>query len=106
MSRQKRHESQWERLFEQKRHEFLANDCRRALQIRSFDELQTGLQQLAASYQTNGFPDLLTRLNPTLEHIQSFNNAITSASQFEPTACLVWGAAQALMQACTTPLDY
>ena len=102
MTPQRRHQAQWEQLFEEKRLEFLNNDCRRALQIESFDELQTGLQELASSYQTNGFPDLLSRLNPTLQHIQSFNSAITSASQANPKACLVWGATQALMQVIMT----
>jgi hypothetical protein len=98
MSRQKRYHDQWERLFEQKRHEVLTNDCRDALAIESFDDLQRGLQQLTSSYQKHGFPDLLARLHPTLKHVTAFNNAITSASQFEPKACLVWGVTQALMQ--------
>jgi hypothetical protein len=98
MLRQKRFQAQWERLFEQKRHEVLEIDCRDALAIESFDDLQRGIQQLTTSYQRDGFPDLLARLNPTLKQVTAFNNAITSASQFEPKACLIWGVTQALIQ--------
>lgn len=104
MAPKKFHQNQWERLFEQKRHEFLANDCRSALDVGSFDDLQAGLRQIVSEYQASGFPNLLSRVNPILNHVQSFNNAVTSASQADPRTCLVWGAVQALMQVGRTAL--
>jgi hypothetical protein len=94
----RRHRDHWERLFAQKKQEFLESDCRRALDISNFDQLQIALQNLATEYQAGTFPDFVNRLNPSLQHVRSFTKAITSASQYDPHATLVWGAIQAVME--------
>ena len=87
----------WERLFVQKKQELLENDCEESLQIESFDDFQLVLHDIGTSYNQGKFPDFLSALNPSLNHLQSFINAITSASQYQPAACLFWGTMQALI---------
>lgn len=98
MAKSKRHQESWERLFDQKRREFLENDCRMALEVSNFDELQVGLQDVVSAHRSTGFPDLLSRLKPSLEHVKSFENAVTSASQYDSRTCLIWGSTQALIK--------
>lgn len=91
-------QEQWERIFKQKQRELLANSSPGALQVNNFDELSTGLHSLATSYRSTGFPSFVSRLGPSFEQVKTFTAAITSACQYEPRACLVWGAMQALVQ--------
>ena len=91
------HRNQWERLYEQKKQELLEADCSYALQTTSFDDLQRALHEMADEYSESRFPDLINRLNPSLQHIKSFTAAITSASQDNSTASLIWGAVQATL---------
>lgn len=89
---------QWQRLFEQKRHALLEEECGKALDIASLEDLQTALRDLTMTYSRTSYPGIIEKLDPGLNHLMSFTNAISSASQYEPVACLVWGSIQAIMQ--------
>lgn len=92
---------QWRRLWEQKRQSLLEEKCDRALEIHSFEDLQQCLRDLTAVHSRGSFPGILDKLNPSLRHIESFTGAISSAAQFEPVACLIWGSVQAVVQVST-----
>jgi hypothetical protein len=88
----------WEGLFAQKEQALRDNGCQEALDIASFDELQTSLHIIAQEYGDSGFPDIIARLQPGFRYLDSFTTAITSATQYDPRACLVWGVLQAFIQ--------
>jgi hypothetical protein len=55
----------WEGLFAQKEQALRDNGCQEALDIASFDELQTSLHIIAQEYGDSGFPDIIARLQPS-----------------------------------------
>ena len=88
----------WTALFDQKAKSLTDINCDDALGIASFDDLQASLQITANEYGHSGFPDIINQLQPGIRYLDSFNQAITSASQYDPRACLVWGALQAFVK--------
>lgn len=87
----------WKGLFDAKQRALIENNCQDALQISSFEDLQLSLEMAAQEYGHTGFPDIINRLKPGFRYLESFNAAITSASQYDGRACLVWGALQAFV---------
>lgn len=79
-------------------------NCGDALSIASYNDLRDSLYLIANEYRHQGFPDIVTQLEPGLRYLDSFHSAITSASQYDPRACLVWGAVQAFVQVRTLRL--
>ena len=96
----------WEQLFEQKRNDLLEEQCETALGVQSLEDLQRNLHQMAMDYHDGLFQVTLHRLKPSLDHLQSFTKAISSAAQYNPVACLVWGAIQALMEVSLRSLKF
>lgn len=86
------------RLEEQKRQDLLETGCDEALRISTVGGLKDSLHEMIDRFRVRELPHLVQQLNPTLEHLQSFTAAITSASQYEPVACLVWGGIQAVVE--------
>lgn len=83
------------RLEQDKRNEFFDGDCGESLETTSLEGLQENLHQLAHEFQIRH--SFMEKLNPSLEHLTSFTAAISSASQYNPVACLVWGGIQAVV---------
>ena len=88
----------WKTLFDQKEQALIENNCHDALGITSFEDLQASLHAMAQEYGHSGFPDIANRLQPGFRYLGSFTDAITSASQYDGRACLVWGTLQAFVQ--------
>jgi hypothetical protein len=89
---------QWRRLYQQKRHDFLEEKCIGAARIKSIEDLQQSLREMASRYGLRRLPQQTLALNSSLDNLKSFSSAISSASQYAPIACLVWGAIQAVME--------
>ena len=87
---------EWIRLEEQKRSDLQDAECAEALRINSLDDLQENLHEMVEKFKIrNG---IIQKLDPALDHLKSFTQAITSASQYTPVACLVWGGIQAVVE--------
>ena len=87
---------EWIRLEEQKRNDLLDADCDDALRILTLEDLQENLHGMADEFKIRN--SFVEKLNPALAHLTSFTKAISSASQYTPVACLVWGGIQAVVQ--------
>ncbi|KAF2446062.1 hypothetical protein P171DRAFT_519658 [Karstenula rhodostoma CBS 690.94] len=88
----------WANLFDRKEQALEDSRCVEAINILSFDELEDSLRSIAQEYGHQGFPDIVSRLSPGLNYLKTFQAAISSASQYDPRACLVWGFMQAFVQ--------
>lgn len=88
----------WERLFDQAKHDLEEENCGNALKTTSIDELMANLDRSAIVYSRLEISQLAKKLHPSLQHIQTFTSAISSAVQYNPIACLVWGGMQAVLQ--------
>lgn len=89
---------QWRRLYQQKRQVLTEEKCTNAARIQSMDELQQSIREMSSRYGLRRLPMLISSLQPTLDNVKSFTNAITSAAQYAPIACLVWGGMQAVIE--------
>ena len=90
----------WEKLFDQARHDLEEEECGNALKTADLDELNSSLKRTATVYSQHAIVGLVEKLRPSLQHIQTFTSAISSAVQYDPVACLVWGSMQAVLQVC------
>ncbi|KAH0840708.1 hypothetical protein FOPE_05941 [Fonsecaea pedrosoi] len=62
-----------------------------AVQNWDLQSFQTALEALAQQFSQKKVPALASKyLYPSLDHVRSFHSGISSATQFEPTAALVW----------------
>ncbi|KAI0901758.1 hypothetical protein F4806DRAFT_490232 [Annulohypoxylon nitens] len=93
----------WKTLVDRQEQALHDIDCVDALSVASFDELEKSLFSIVNEYGDSGFPDIVNRLEPGFRYLERFDRAITSASQYEPTACLVWGVMQAFVQSACQP---
>ncbi len=91
-----RRRDEWMRLAEQQHNDLLNAECDQSLHIASLDDLQENLDEMVEKFKIRN--SFIEKLNPTLDHLTSFTQAITSASQYTPVACLVWGGIQAVME--------
>lgn len=88
----------WERLFDQARHDLEEERCDSALATTGLDQLMGNLERSAMLYSRQEISRLANKLHPSLKHIQTFTSAVSSAAQYTPIACLVWGGIQAVLQ--------
>ncbi|KAL9103692.1 MAG: hypothetical protein Q9163_001286 [Psora crenata] len=88
----------WIRLFDQARHDLEEEQCNSVLRTSGLDDLIANLDRSATLYSRHELPRLASKIHPSLRHIESFTSAISSASQYRPVACLVWGGIQAVLQ--------
>lgn len=89
---------EWIRLEGQKRHDLLEADCSGALHISTLEDLKENLHDMPDRYRIRQLPAFVSRLEPVLQNLKSFADALTSASQYSPIACLVWGGIQAIVE--------
>ena len=89
---EKRHR-EWIELEAKKRRDMEDASCDPVALVTNLEALQERMDELLRSS-----PRVIDRLNPTLDHVRSFADAITSASQYTPLACLIWGVIQAVME--------
>ncbi len=92
-----RHE-EWINLEAQKRHDLEDADCDPNALVTNLAALKERMDEVLRLS-----PRIVDRLNPALDHISSFAAAITSASQYTPLACLIWGLIQAVMEVSRKP---
>jgi hypothetical protein len=88
----------WERLFDQARHDLEEEQCGNALMTTGLDQLMSNLDRSATVYNRHEILRFANKLQPSLQHIRSFTAAISSATQYTPIACLIWGGMQAVLQ--------
>lgn len=98
--------SKWNRLYKEKRDALATASGSDSLQVKDFDSFQSAMSNLCDRYQNRGFTKFITRLTPTLKHLSSFSNAITTASQTHEVAALVWSGASAVIEVCTSSDQY
>ena len=91
---------EWIRLEVEKRKDLEDANCDEALRTSSVDDLKRYVNNLQETSDKNHRTSagLMQKLDPTLDHVASFANALTLASQYSPVACLVWGAIQAFLE--------
>ena len=93
---------EWDRLFDQKRHNLEEERCQNALRISSLNDLETSLIYMEREYgaekpeRDGSFFDYLKL---TLPHIKSFAHAVFLCSGKPPVAGLIWGTVHAVTQA-------
>ena len=95
----------WERLFDQARHDLEEEECGNALMTTGLDELMANLNRSATLYSRREITQLANKIHPTLQHLNTFTAAISSAVQYNPVACLVWGGVQAVLQVLGIPIS-
>ncbi|KAL8897522.1 MAG: hypothetical protein Q9207_007174 [Kuettlingeria erythrocarpa] len=99
MDRQDR--ERWHRLLDQARHDLEEEEQRSgALTTTGLEQLMNNLSRSATLYSRQDISRLADKIQRSLKHIQTFTSAISSAAQYKPIACLVWGGIQAVLQ-CT-----
>ncbi|KIW79481.1 hypothetical protein Z517_06093 [Fonsecaea pedrosoi CBS 271.37] len=70
-----------------------------AVQNRDLQSFQTAGEALAQQFSQKKVPALVSKyLYPSLDHVRSFHSGISSATQYEPTAALVWGVLLVVIQ--------
>lgn len=89
---------EWIRLEGQKRHALLEADCSEALHISTMEDLKENLHEMPDRYNIRQLPGFVSKLEPVLQNLKFFTDALTSASQYSPIACLVWGGIQAIVE--------
>ena len=63
-----------------------------AIRLKEFDNFKASLDRLCAEFAAKGTSKILTKyLYPHLDHVRSFRNAISSATNGEVAASLTWG---------------
>ncbi len=90
----------WNRLYVAKRRA-LATACGSdaiTLETNNFDDFQRAMNKLCQQYENRGLTRIITSLTPSLRHVSSFTNAITTASQTQEVAALVWSGVQAVIE--------
>lgn len=90
----------WERLFDQARHDLREEQCGSVEGTKNLSDLISNLNRMATIYGKQDLPQLTSKMQPVLSHVESFAAAITSASQYDRCGCLVWGGIQAVLKVC------
>ena len=63
-----------------------------AIRLKEFDNFKAALDRLCTEFAAKGTSKVLTKyLYPHLDHVRSFKNAISSATNGEVAASLTWG---------------
>lgn len=88
----------WERLFDQAQHDLEEEHCGNALMTAGLDQLMSNLDRSATVYSRHEISRLTNKLHPSLQHIRTFTAAVSSAAQYKPIACLIWGGMQAVLE--------
>ena len=101
----------WERVLERRQDDLagllrvLARKCKRnndfaiplmtleeAIRLKEFDNFKAALDRLRTIFAAKGTSKIVTKyLYPHLDHVRSFKNAISSATNGEVAASLTWG---------------
>ncbi|KAJ9604888.1 hypothetical protein H2200_010277 [Cladophialophora chaetospira] len=95
-TQEQRHE-EWQRLEGHHRRNLMeATQNQLLLEVNTLEDLQGIVADLYG--RNTGREQEESQLQHALDHLKSFASAITSASQYNPVACLVWGGIQAILQ--------
>ena len=63
-----------------------------AIRLKEFDNFKASLDRLCTEFAARGTSKILIKyLYPHLDHVRSFNNAISSATNGDVAASLTWG---------------
>lgn len=88
----------WEDLFEKAKRELETENCSNTLATASIQELKDTLNRSAIIYGRLEMVQLLEKIHPSLEHVQTYVDSINSASQSHPIGCLMWSGIRAVLQ--------
>ncbi|KAL4804991.1 hypothetical protein BDV18DRAFT_161391 [Aspergillus unguis] len=87
----------WNKTLDKKIRSLSKDDAALLRQLLQSDNKDSSLLRLTESYEAKGFIRYLRRLEPLLETVDAFTNAITSICQGFETATVVWGCLQLLL---------
>ena len=93
---------EWDRLFDQKKHNLDEERCQNALRISSLEDLETSLLCMKREYdaeEPTRDGSFFDSLKLTLPHIKSFADAVLLCSRKPPIAGLIWGTVHAVTEA-------
>jgi hypothetical protein len=88
---------EWKRLLKTKQAQFQVSN-RDKFQLVEFSEFTKYLQTLSARYERKKWSKAISRFTDKMEHIRSFERAISAMTQTEDTASLLWGGIQFAME--------
>lgn len=88
----------WEDLFEKAKRELETENCSNTLATASIQELKDTLNRSAMLYGRLEMMQLLDKIHPSLQHVQTYVDSINSASQAHPIGCLMWSGIRAVLQ--------
>jgi hypothetical protein len=77
--------------------------CQNVFAITNFQQFEASMNLLCTQYARRNLPRILQKLYPSLDHLRSFSQAISSCTQTNDTAALVWGATQAVVAVRNNP---
>lgn len=97
MSSRQIEEAEWRKLLEEKQRQFQtgAQDMLHMLDLNDFTRY---LDSITMRYQRRGWNRFIDRFKGSLEHIKSFERAISAMSQTQDAASLIWGSIQMVIE--------
>jgi len=93
----------WEEISKEQRRLLEGKDSGKFLGVADVSQFQTSLQAICRAYSRKHVTQILSRINPGLENVRSFTQAITACTQASGAASLVWGAGLILIEVCIPP---
>jgi hypothetical protein len=96
-SSQSNEQAEWKRLLDRKRTQLKGGNSN-SFKTVEFDDFKQYLQTLNAKYSRTTTASFLTRYNSSLEHVLSFDKAISSAAQPNAASAIIWGGSLAIIK--------
>ncbi|KAI0855114.1 hypothetical protein F4860DRAFT_521970 [Xylaria cubensis] len=94
---QRQQTDEWRQLLEKSHAEFLASELS-DFKLVDFAQFARYLQDLSHQYERRGWSRFINRFQDRLEHIRSFEKAVTAMSQINDISSLLWGGIQILLE--------
>jgi len=90
----------WQKLYEKKRDMFVAENYGHVFSVHDEAAFRQSVESSYTKYQKRGFMVFFKKISPTLEHINSFSDAIGAAAQAQAPATIIWGGLLAVIEVC------
>lgn len=90
----------WSHMYQEKR-EALQQEYGGTVPSQDSSGFSDALNTLCVQYRSTGLPRLVVKVHGTLDHVRSLTSAISSCTQTDSTATLVWGGLQILIEVST-----
>lgn len=92
--------AEWERFLKQKKTAFEKSKSRDYFDLSDFNEVQTYYRDFASKYERKVGQPRITRLQSTIDSIQAFADVLSTTTQTNLAATIVWGGLLAMMKVC------